>query len=87
MSAMMGDVGLTGTLIEGSIGLKHRQFGERVGANRMRQQLLAKYLLGKYSFEMKSLRDQHIARLRSVLSIARRLSSRAGTDAGGRNAC
>jgi hypothetical protein len=26
---MMGDVGLTGTLIEGSIGLKYRNLGKR----------------------------------------------------------
>jgi hypothetical protein len=29
MSAMMGDVGLTGTLIEGSIDLKHRNLERR----------------------------------------------------------
>jgi hypothetical protein len=29
MSAMMGDVGLTGTLIEGSMDLKHRNLGRR----------------------------------------------------------
>jgi len=32
MSAMMGDVGLTGTLIEGSMDLKHRNLGRIVHA-------------------------------------------------------
>jgi hypothetical protein len=31
MSAMMGDVGLTGTLIEGSRDLKHRNFPKNGG--------------------------------------------------------